>query len=80
MVKVEILERNAIYVDGSRITNRNTKWGARNILTTFDCEENDVVHECIRRGFDTHVKCIDTEPYLTQAGKSWMAVYVPFGS
>lgn len=66
-VEVLVCERNAIYVDDSRITNRHTKWGIRATLALFACKRRDVVDECLKRGFLGHVRCIDTEPYLSAA-------------
>lgn len=62
-VHVEILENNAIYVDGERITSRATKWGARSTLEEFDCVKEDLIDACVRKGYLSHVKNIDTDPW-----------------
>lgn len=65
-MKVEVTDKGAIYVDNTRITNRNTKWGQHTILAEFACDEAaDVANECIRRGFSRHVKNIDTRGFGT---------------
>lgn len=67
-VTVDITDRGAIYVDGTRITNRNTKWGVHQTVDSFVCNKADVVTECVRRGFPFHIRNIDDESYVAQTG------------
>lgn len=67
MVSVVVCERNAIYVDSTRVTNRATKWGVRATLASFECHRSEVVKQCLALGFVDNVRCIDTEPYLFAA-------------
>lgn len=67
MVQVVACERNAIYVNNTRITHRGTKWGLRATLASFECGPDEVVAECMARGLREHVRAIDTEPYLSAA-------------
>ncbi len=48
-MKVEVTNKNAIYIDGCRITDRNTKWGIHNILDEFQCETANLHDELKRR-------------------------------
>jgi hypothetical protein len=66
MVNVELTNKNAIYVDGTRITNRSTKWGIHDIICSFICEKDNVVSECLKRGFQKHVDMIDLDFYERQ--------------
>lgn len=66
-VKVEMTDKMAIYVNGGRITNRATKWGAHNIVFGTECAKSEVVKTCLTAGYGEHVSKIDTEPYLSQA-------------
>lgn len=65
-VEVEITDKGAIYVDGTRITNRSTKWGNHTILDSFMCEKKDVVAECAQRGYRRHIRNVDDEFYASQ--------------
>ena len=67
MVKVELTDKMAIYVDNTRITNRETKWGLHWTLNTFQCAEEDVVQELQLRGHHDYLRRIDCEPYKAQA-------------
>ena len=67
VVEVVACERNAIYVNNTRITHRGTKWGVRAVLASFECPADRVVAECLARGLHDHVKAIDTEPYESAA-------------
>ena len=61
-MKVKITDKNAIYVDDMRITNRSTKWGVHNVIDTFDVKSIKLIKaECLKRGYDTHVSNIDGE-------------------
>lgn len=64
---VQITNTSAIYVDNSRITSRATKWGIHTVLADFNCDDADVVKECLARGFEHAVRMIDTEPYRARA-------------
>lgn len=66
-VAVDITDRGAIYVDNTRITNRNTKWGYHTTLNSFVCEKEQVVSECYHRGYYDHIRNIDDHFYLDQA-------------
>ena len=68
-VQVITCRRNTIYVDERRITHRGTKWGVRRTLCRFDCDQDDVVQECLERGFTDHVRAIDTEPHIFRKAK-----------
>jgi len=35
MKTIEVTDQNAIYVDGTRITNRSTKWGRHRVISCF---------------------------------------------
>jgi hypothetical protein len=65
-VEVEITNKGAIYVDRTRITNRNTKWGNHTILDSFVCEKKEVVAECARRGHRRCLSNIDDDFYMAQ--------------
>ena len=64
-MKVDITHRDAIYVDDYRITHRGTKWGTHQILESFTVKDkNDVVSECLKRGYKGAVENIDNVAYL----------------
>lgn len=63
MVLVEVTDKNAIYVDGYRITDRSTKWGVHNIIDEFECKKDDVSSECWLRGHRDAFHKIDVEEY-----------------
>lgn len=46
-VSVEVTDKNAIYVNNSRITNGNTKWGIHYTFRSFECLNNEVVSKLI---------------------------------
>ena len=50
-VNVQVTDKRAIYVNGTRITDRGTKWGVHTILAEFECERDQVVRECLARGY-----------------------------
>ena len=60
-VNVQVTDKRAIYVNGTRITNRGTKWGVHTILDEFECERGQVASECIARGYADAVSRIDKE-------------------
>lgn len=61
---VTVTDKNAIYVNDTRITNRSTKWGIHQTLDEFVCEQKeDIRKRCISRGWDVPVSKIDTEGY-----------------
>lgn len=63
-MKVEVTDRLAVYVDGTRITDRGTKWGTHTILCSFDVlNATDVAQELKARGFERHLKRIDGTEY-----------------
>ena len=58
-VKVEVTDKDAIYVNGTRVTDRSTKWGSHIVIDTFDCERKDVDAECRARGYTAAADKID---------------------
>lgn len=65
MKTVEVVQTGAIYIDGSRITNRSTK--PRGVFTTVfkvKVSQREVVKTLVDCGIC--IKHIDTEPYLKQ--------------
>lgn len=62
-VNVEVTDKNAIYVDGMRITNRNTKWGIHNIIAEFSCRAEELPIECSKRGLHKALECIEEKEY-----------------
>jgi hypothetical protein len=60
MIKLEVTDRGAIYVNDSRITDRSTKWGVHTIVFSTKCKQEDVVKTLEQSGYST--KKID-EPY-----------------
>lgn len=65
-VKVEITDRGAIYVNDSRITGRDTKWGVHTTLDSFTCPKDEVVKTCLERGHTCAVRSIDEDYYSKQ--------------
>jgi hypothetical protein len=67
MAEVEVLANGAIYVDGTRITDRSTKpWGGSPAIFSACIRKKNVVQTLVDNGFVNTVKRIDTEPYLKQ--------------
>jgi hypothetical protein len=66
-VTVEVTDRDAIYIDGTRITNRSTKWGTHLNLVTWFIPKDRVIDTLIEHGFTRSVRLIDFEPYATLA-------------
>lgn len=66
IVNVTADEGDAIYVNGNRITDRGTKWGVKQVVASFDCPQDEVVRRLREFGLHSHIKRIDTEPYITQ--------------
>lgn len=62
-VKVEVTDKNAIYVNGLRITNRNTKWGVHSIVAEFSCRAEELHIECSKRGLNKALECIEEKEY-----------------
>lgn len=58
-VMVEVTDKHAIHVDGTRITNRSTKHGEHTIIDRFMCNSNMVNIECGKRKHTEAVKKID---------------------
>lgn len=48
---VEVTDKGAVYVDGTRITGRETKWGIHNILFTGKAYPKDVVSLLKENGY-----------------------------
>lgn len=61
---VEVTDKNAIYVNDMRITNRSTKWGNHTIIDSFKCNKNEVVKLCVKRNHMIPVSKIDDESYI----------------
>jgi len=64
VVNVKITNKGAIYVDDTRITNRNTKWGCHNIVEEFDCPRSEVRERCLFWGYDDAVRNIDIAEFM----------------
>ena len=61
---VIVTDKNAIYVNDTRITNRSTKWGIHHTLDEFVCEQKeDIRKRCISRGWEIPASKIDIEGY-----------------
>lgn len=63
LVLSEVTDKGAIYVNGTRITNRSTKWGIHSIIFSQECERNEVITILKDFGFD--INKIDDPKYLT---------------
>lgn len=60
-LKVFVTNKNAIYVDGIRITNRNTKWGIHEDVDSFECLEAELIGKLKERGHERIIKLIEKE-------------------
>lgn len=64
-MKITVTDKNAIYVDDFRITNRSTKWGVHNFLEEFEIEKKEeLLPELKKRGLEYVVDYIDDESFL----------------
>ena len=63
MVRVEVFDNNAVYVDDTRITDRSTKWPASKMIARFQCPKEDVVTQLKERNFAESVRRIDDKEY-----------------
>ena len=62
---VEITDRDAIYVNNHRITNRLTKWGVHQVIQYFTIKrKKDLKNELIDRGFENLINLIDDKRFL----------------
>lgn len=61
-VLLEVTDKNAIYVDNTRITDRSTKWGVHTTVFSIVCRREDVVNVLVENGFNT--KRIDDPVYM----------------
>jgi hypothetical protein len=59
LVDVQLTTTGAIYVDNTRITNRNTKWGVHHNVFSSSIPIECIVETLTRLGFADHVKNID---------------------
>jgi len=62
IVKLEVTDRGAIYVNDTRITDRSTKWGLHTIVFSTLCNRNQVVETLVKNGFS--IKRIDDPVYI----------------
>ncbi|MCK5639901.1 MAG: hypothetical protein KAJ19_03860 [Gammaproteobacteria bacterium] len=65
-VEVVVTDKYAIYVDGTRITNRATKWGVHGEVDSFSCPRDRVAFVCIERGHRAAVRRINDNAYTKQ--------------
>jgi len=65
MPTITVTNKNAIYVDGTRITDRETKWGVHHTIDEW--VGTDVVGECMTRGHERAVSRIDDAAYIAAA-------------
>lgn len=64
-IKVTVTDKDAIYVNDHRITDRGTKWDIHHIIDEFECmTESDVKTICLKRGHIDAVKRIDIPGYV----------------
>lgn len=63
-INVVVTHKNAIYINGMRITNRNTKCGIHNTVEEFDCEEKMLIRELRDRGYKRLLPLIDIKEYV----------------
>lgn len=57
-VHVNVTDKNAIYIDDIRITDRMTKWGVHTTIEEFVCPRESVVSELLKKGYKKHVRLI----------------------
>lgn len=55
IVKVQVTNLDAVYVNETRITNRSTKWGYHSIICEFKCAPKNVRLYLNQHGYD-HIK------------------------
>lgn len=68
-IKVEVSDKNAIYVDGTRITSRNTKWGIHNIIYNGNLNSDTFCQVLVDFGFKKAVSYIDYPPHYIEQAK-----------
>lgn len=51
IVKVEVTNLGAVYVNGTRVTDRSTKWGIHNVVCEFRCAPKNVHYYLKQNGF-----------------------------
>lgn len=60
MYFVQVTDKNAIYVNDTRITNRSTKWGVHTIIDSWQTDDKEnIVEECKNRGHNKPASLID---------------------
>lgn len=64
-VTIEVTSNGAVYVNNSRITGRDTKWGIQQTVFTTKCLATQVSKTLADNGYG-HIK-LDAE-YATEAG------------
>jgi hypothetical protein len=69
LVKLDVTDKDAVYVDNTRITDRSTKWGLHRIIFTVQTPQSEVVKTLLANGYERQAKRIDTEPYLSEVPK-----------
>lgn len=68
MLNVQITNKNAIYVNDTRITNRSTKWGVHNTVAEFQARTpREVLQGVVAQGFPNLLSLVDYEPYRSIA-------------
>lgn len=50
IVKVTVTDKNAVYINDTRITGRNSKWGWHNTVDEFRCAPKNVRTRLTDRG------------------------------
>ena len=64
-VKMEVTNLGAVYINNTRVTGRETKWGMHTIVHTGRVYPHRVTHNLIKHGFG-HIK-LDVE-YANELG------------
>lgn len=64
MINVQVTDKNAIYVDDTRITNRSTKWGIHTSVDNFDCKKEEIITKLRQRGHEKVIKNIDDKDFM----------------
>ena len=71
-VCLEVMTNGAIYVDGTRITNRSTKWGILYTEWSTECKREDVLGVLTENGYERHFRLIDDEEYAEELAQRRM--------
>ena len=54
-VKMEVTNRGAVYINGTRVTDRDTKWGVHTIVHSGRVYPHRVTHNLVKHGY-AHIK------------------------